>query len=170
MQVFNTDALFNGHNLIIGDGKGKNRVVRDLINKHNLRHGALVVLDYDGRLYESYGGKAMLADFASSESVFPNLLETLLHSKRYGGDQKTFAAMAQKLHAHTKPDKNNNDAFWSTMGTAAFNDSVGYSRPAYKIERPAKRSGADEETDEPQRTHSGQTHAQLRTELRTLHT
>ena len=126
MQVFNTGALLNGHNLILGDGKGKDRVVRDLIDNHDSRKGALVVLDYDGRLYESYNGKAMLADFASSESVFPNLLETLLHSRRYGGNQKTFAAMAQKLHAHTKPDKNNNDAFWSTMGTAAFKSYVEY--------------------------------------------
>ncbi|WP_300262477.1 hypothetical protein [uncultured Cloacibacillus sp.] len=147
MQVFNTDALLNGHNLIIGDGKGKNRVVRDLINKHNSRNGVLVVLDYDGRLYESYNGKAMLADFASSESVFPNLLETLLHSRRYGGDQKTFAAMAQKLHAHTKPDKNNNDAFWSTMGTAAFKSYVEYLCAVYKIERLATRYRAGEEND-----------------------
>ena len=145
MQVFNTDVLLNGQNLIIGDGKGKNRVVRDLINKHNSRNGVLVVLDYDGRLYESYNGKAMLADFASQESVFPNLLETLLHSKRYGGDQKTFAAMAQKLHAHTKPDKNNNDAFWSTMGTAAFKSYVEYLCAVYKIERLATRYRAGEE-------------------------
>lgn len=147
MQVFNTDALLNGHNLIIGDGKGKDRVVRDLINKHDSRNGALVVLDYDGRLYESYGGKAMLADFASSESVFPNLLETLLHSRRYGGDQKTFAAMAQKLHAHTKPDKNNNDAFWSTMGTTAFKSYVEYLCAVYKIERLAMQYRAGEEND-----------------------
>lgn len=147
MQVFNTGALLNGHNLIIGDGKGKDRVVRDLINKHDSRNGALVVLDYDGRLYESYGGKAMLADFASSESVFPNLLETLLHSKRYGGDQKTFAAMSQKLHAHTKPDKNNNDAFWSTMGTAAFKSYVEYLCAVYKIERLAMQYRAGEEND-----------------------
>lgn len=145
MQVFNTDALLNGHNLIIGDGKGKNRVVRDLINKHDSRNGALIVLDYDGRLYESYNGKAMLADFASSESVFPNLLETLLHSKRYGGDQKTFAAMSQKLHAHTKPDKNNNDAFWSTMGTTAFKSYVEYLCAVYKIERLAMQYRAGEE-------------------------
>lgn len=147
MQVFNTDALLNGHNLIIGDGKGKDRVVRDLINNHNPQNGALIVLDYDGRLYESYNGKAMLADFASSESVFPNLLETLLHSKRYGGDQKTFAAMAQKLHAHTKPDKNNNDAFWSTMGTAAFKSYVEYLCAVYKIERLAMQYRAGEEND-----------------------
>lgn len=147
MQVFNTDALLNGHNLIIGGGKGKDRVVRDLINNHNPQNGALVVLDYDGRLYESYNGKAMLADFASSESVFPNLLETLLHSKRYGGDQKTFAAMAQKLHAHTKPDKNNNDAFWSTMGTAAFKSYVEYLCAVYKIERLAMQYRAGEEND-----------------------
>ena len=145
MQVFHTDALHKGHNLIIGDGKGKDRVVRDLINNHNPRNGALVVLDYDGKLYESYNGKAMLADFASSESVFPNLLETLLHSKRYGGDQKTFAAMAQKLHAHTKPDKNNNDAFWSTMGTAAFRSYVEYLCAVYKIERLAMRYRTGEE-------------------------
>ena len=147
MQVFNTDALLNGQNLIIGDGKGKDRVVRDLINKHDSRNGALIVLDYDGRLYESYNGKAMLADFASNGSVFPNLLETLLHSKRYGGDQKTFAAMSQKLHAHTKPDKNNNDAFWSTMGTTAFKSYVEYLCAVYKIERLAMQYRAGEEND-----------------------
>ena len=145
MQVFNTDALLNGHNFIIGDGRGKDRVVRDLINNHDPRNGALIVLDYDGRLYESYNGKAMLADFASSGSVFPNLLETLLHAKRYGGDQKTFSAMSQKLHAHTKPDKNNNDAFWSTMGTAAFKSYVEYLCAVYKIERLATRYRAGEE-------------------------
>ena len=69
MQVFNSDALLNGHNFIIGDGRGKDRVVRDLINNHDPRNGALVVLDYDGKLYESYNGKAMLADFSSSGSV-----------------------------------------------------------------------------------------------------
>lgn len=145
MQVFYSDALLNGHNFIIGDGRGKDRVVRDLINNHDPRNGALVVLDYDGKLYESYNGKAMLADFSSSGSVFPNLLETLLHSKRYGGDQKTFSAMSQKLHAHTKPDKNNNDAFWSTMGTAAFKSYVEYLCAVYKIERLAMRYRADGE-------------------------
>ena len=147
MQVFNTDALLNGHNFITGERKVKDRVIQEFLRRHNPRNGALIVLDYDGRLYESYNGRAMLADFASSESVFPNLLETLLHSKRYGGDQKTFAAMAQKLHAHTKPDKNNNDAFWSAMGTAAFKSYVEYLCAVYKIERLAMRYRAGEEND-----------------------
>lgn len=149
MKIFNTDALLNGHNLIItGERKVKDRVIQEFLRRHDpQQNGALVVLDYDGRLYESYNGKAMLADFASQESVFPNLLETLLHSKRYGGDQKTFAAMAQKLHAHTKPDKNNNDAFWSTMGTTAFKSYVEYLCAVYKIERLAMQYRAGEEND-----------------------
>lgn len=149
MKIFNTDALLNGHNLIItGERKVKDRVIQEFLRRHDpQQNGALVVLDYDGRLYESYNGKAMLADFASQESVFPNLFETLLHSKRYGGDQKTFAAMAQKLHAHTKPDKNNNDAFWSTMGTTAFKSYVEYLCAVYKIERLAMQYRAGEEND-----------------------
>ena len=111
MKDFNLDLLYGGHSIIIGERKVKDKAIRELLYRHDPTRGALVVLDYDGKQYESYNGKAMLADFSSSGSVFPNLLETLLHAKRYGGDQKTFSAMSQKLHAHTKPDKNNNDAF-----------------------------------------------------------
>lgn len=89
----------------------------------------------------------MLADLSSRESVVPNLLETLLHSKKYGGDPRTFSVMLQKLNAHPKPDIGSNDAFWSSMGTATFRAYIEYLCAVYKIERRTMQYGAGEECD-----------------------
>ena len=141
MREFNTKLLSSGHSVIIGDGKVKDKLVSEILRKHEPSGGALLVLDYDGKYYESYEGNAMLADFSSMESVFPNILETMLHSKKYGADIKTFSVMMQKLLAHSKPDRGSNDAFWSTMGAAAFRSYIEYLCAIYKIERRTARRG-----------------------------
>ena len=147
MKDFTMDLLYGGHSIIIGERKVKDKAIRELLYRHDPTRGALVVLDYDGKQYENYNGKAMLADFTSRESVVPNLLETLLHSKRYGGAPKTFSVMLQKLHAHPKPDRGSNDAFWSSMGTATFRAYVEYLCAVYKIERRTMQYGVGEECD-----------------------
>lgn len=147
MKDFNLDLLYGGHSIIIGERKVKDKAIRELLCRHDPTRGALVVLDYDGKQYENYNGKAILADFTSRESVVPNLLETLLHSKKYGGAPKTFSMMAQKLHAHPKPDRGSNDAFWSSMSTATFRTYVEYLCAVYKIERRTMQYGAGEECD-----------------------
>ena len=147
MKDFNLDLLYGGHSIIIGERKVKDKAIRELLCRHDPTRGALVVLDYDGKQYENYNGKAILADFTSRESVVPNLLETLLHSKKYGGAPKTFSMMAQKLHAHPKPDRGSNDAFWSAMRTATFRTYVEYLCAVYKIERRTMQYGAGEECD-----------------------
>lgn len=147
MKDFTMDLLYGGHSIIIGERKVKDKAIRELLYGHDPTRGALVVLDYDGKQYENYNGKAMLADLSSREGVVPNLLETLLHSKKYGGAPKTFSVMLQKLHAHPKPDRGSNDAFWSSMGTATFRAYVEYLCAVYKIERRTMQYGAGEECD-----------------------
>ncbi|WP_303148271.1 hypothetical protein [uncultured Cloacibacillus sp.] len=142
MKEFDAGLFRSGHSLIIGDNKVKDNIVRELIRSYDPWRGALVVLDYDGTLYESFGGEAVLADFSSKESAMPDILETLLRSKKYGADIKTFAAMMQKLHAIPKPDKGSNDAFWSAMGTAAFMTYIEYLCAVYKIDKLAAVHGA----------------------------
>ena len=76
MKELETTLLSGGHKLIIGDRDVKGRVIKEYIKNHD---GALLIFDYGGRLYESYEGDAILADFSSESSVAPDLLETLLH-------------------------------------------------------------------------------------------
>ena len=105
MKEFDTNRLCGGHCFIIGESSAKDSVIREMLNRHSGSSGALVVLDYDGRFYESYGGEAVLADFSSVGSVVPDLLEssvgsvvpdlleTLLHSSRYARNPQIFALM-----------------------------------------------------------------------------
>ena len=67
MQVFNTDALLNGHNLIItGERKVKDSVIREFIRRHDpQQNGALIVLDYDGR----YSASALTVTAKSLEGA-----------------------------------------------------------------------------------------------------
>ena len=135
MKELETNLLRSGHKLIIGDRDVKDRVIKDVIKENIKSHdGALVIFDYSGRLYESYEGDALLADFSSEDSVVPDLLETLLHS-RYGEFPKTFAAMMQELIVQTKPDRTSNDAYWSNISKAAFRDCVEYLCVMYKVEK-----------------------------------
>lgn len=134
IKRFDTDTLREEHCLIIGESSAKDAVVRDMLNRHDGSAGALVVLDYDGRFYESCGGDALLADFSSKGSVVPDLLETLLHSP-YGNDPKTFAMMMQKLLCIPKPDRTSNDTFWSTSSAEAFKQYIEYLCVLYKTEK-----------------------------------
>ena len=93
MKEFDTNRLYGGHCFIIGESSAKDAVIREMLSRHSASTGALIVLDYDGRFYESYGGEAVLADFSSVGSVVPDLLETLLHSSRYARNPQIFALM-----------------------------------------------------------------------------
>lgn len=139
MKELETTLLSGGHKLIIGDRDAKGRVIKEYIKNHD---GALLIFDYGGRLYESYEGDAILADFSSESSVAPDLLETLLHS-RYGESPKTFATMMQELIIQMKPDRTSNDAYWSNISKAAFRDYIEYLCILYKVEKnsPAEARG-----------------------------
>lgn len=135
MKEFDTNRLCGGHCFIIGESSAKDAVIREMLSRHSASTRALIVLDYDGRFYESYGGEAVLADFSSAGSVVPDLLETLLHSSHYGRNPKIFALMMQRLLSITKPDRTSNDAFWSVMSSAAFKQYVEYLCALYKVEK-----------------------------------
>ena len=139
MKELDMKLLRGGHKLIIGDRDVKDLVIKEYIKSHD---GALIIFDYNGRLYESYEGDALLADFSSENSIVPDLLETLLHS-RYGASPKTFAAMMQELIVQTKPDRTSNDAYWSNISKAAFRDYIEYLCILYKVEKnsPAEARG-----------------------------
>ncbi len=131
MKTIDTTLLDGGNKLAIGDKDVKDRVMREYIKNHE---GALIVFDYDGRLYEGYKGEAILVDFSSDGGVAPDLLETLLHSQ-YGESPKAFASMMQELVVHTKMDRTSNDAFWSNISKAAFRDYIEYMCVLYKTEK-----------------------------------
>lgn len=131
MKELETKLLSGGNKVILGDRDVKDRVIKEYIKDHD---GALVILDRDGRLYESCGGDAVLVDFSSEGSAVPDLWETLLHS-RYGESPKTFASMMQELILQTKPDRTSNDAYWSNISKAAFRDYIEYLCVLYKVEK-----------------------------------
>lgn len=140
MKELETNILDGGNKLIIGDRATKSMVMREYIKNHT---GALIVFDYDGRLYESCEGDAILVDFSSEGSVVPDLWETLLYSE-YGESPKSFAATMQKLVIHTKPDRGSNDAFWTNIASSAFRQYIEYLAVIYKMDKYSLSSGRNQ--------------------------
>lgn len=140
MKELEMNIIDGGNKLIIGDRDAKAKVMRKYIND---RDGALIVFDYDGRLYESFEGDAILADFSSEGSVVPDLWETLLHSE-YGESPKSFASVIQKLVIQTKPDRGSNDAFWTNIASSAFRQYIEYLAVIYKMDKYSLSSGRNQ--------------------------
>lgn len=145
MERFNTERLYSGNNLIIGSGRIKECLVNELLRSYKPEFGALIVFDYDARLYESYEGASLLADFASKEGVAPNMFETLLRSKKYGAEIKSFISMMHRINAETKPTRNANDSFWISMAEEVFRTYVEYMSVIYLAEKYMRRNGNSEE-------------------------
>lgn len=121
------DVWGRGGLLLLGGKAERENTVNYLLGQWNHNAGeSLVVLDPDGRLYSRYGGRGLLVDLASANSVLPDVYAPILHHPRYGRTPALSAKLIADVAVSEKKDRTSNDAFWSQSGRQLIEEYLAY--------------------------------------------
>lgn len=112
--------------LLLGDGSERRNTVECVLGSWKQEDGPLVVLDRDGRLFERYGGRRLLVDFESANSVVPDVYSTILSHRRYGRTPRESAKLICDVMVREAKDRTSNDQFWSTTGRKVVQEYIEY--------------------------------------------
>lgn len=123
---FSVECIKKHGALLIGDKEERENTVKYLLEGWDRKSGPLVVLDTDGRLYGRYGGKGLLVDFTSANSVIPDAYGPILSHSKYGRTPERSAKLIADTVIRERKDKNSNDAFWSQIGRQLVEEYVEY--------------------------------------------
>ena len=139
IDYLSAESIWERGGLLLGDKVKRENTVNYLLGRWNHNAGELlVVLDPDGRLYSRYGGKGLLVDLASANSVIPDFYTPVLNHSRYGRTPALSAKLVTDVIVREKQDRTSNDAFWSQSGRQLIEEYVAY---CFLLSHLYKRSG-----------------------------
>ncbi len=101
--------------LLLGDRDETRNTVRCVMDMWKVadKLEPVVVLDFDGSLYERSGGKGLLVDFSSIGSYVPDFYTPLLRHGCYEESPRASAELIVDLIMTDKQSKGSNDEFWT---------------------------------------------------------
>lgn len=112
--------------LLLGGKSEREDTVKYLLGRWSNTGELLVVLDHDGGLYSRYGGRGVLVDLASANSVLPDVYAPILDHPRYGRTPALSAKLIADVAVSEKKDRTSNDAFWSQSGRQLIEEYLAY--------------------------------------------
>lgn len=127
IDYLSADNIWGRGCLLLGGKAERENAVNYFLGQWNHNAGeSLVVLDPDGRLYARYGGRGLLVDLASANSVIPDFYAPVLNHRRYGRTPALSAKLVADVIIREKQDRTSNDAFWSMNGRQLIEEYVAY--------------------------------------------
>ena len=113
--------------MLLGDRAERYNTVSGIIGSWNARvDGPLIVLDPTGNLYEKYGGRGILIDFESANSLFPDVYTPIFKHRKYGLTPRQAAKLIVDVIVKEGQDRGSNDMFWSQSGRQTLIEYVEY--------------------------------------------
>ena len=127
IDYLSAENIWERGGLLLGGKAERTNTVQFLLGRWNhVAGGALIVLDPDGSLYERYGGRGLLVDLASVNSVLPDVYAPILNHRRYGRTPTLSAKLVADVVVQEKQDRTSNDAFWSQNGRQLIEEYLTY--------------------------------------------
>ena len=127
IDYLSAENIWERGGLLLGGKAERTNTVQFLLGRWNhVAGGALIVLDPDGSLYERYGGRGLLVDLASVNSVLPDVYAPILNHRRYGRTPALSAKLIADVVVQEKQDRTSNDAFWSQNGRQLIEEYLTY--------------------------------------------
>ena len=128
IEYLSAESIWEGGGLLLGGKAERTNTVQYLLGQWNRDNAgeALIVLDPDGSLYERYGGRGIIVDLASTNSVMPDVYTPILNHLRYGRTPALSAKLVTDVIVREKQDRTSNDAFWSMNGRQLIEEYVAY--------------------------------------------
>lgn len=125
---FTAETLCGRDTLLLGGGEGKMATVAAAVDEWPglCPDTALIVFDHGGRLYESFAGEALLADFSSEGSVIPDVIEPFVSNEDIGISSENIAyAVRQALYQEIR-SRDANDKFFDDLGKLVTDRMLAY--------------------------------------------
>ncbi len=118
IRDFTPETVRGGSALMLGGIERKNASFRALIAEwpRAFPDDALIVLDHSGRLYESFEGRATLADLSSRGSVVPDLIEPFVLNETSGESSANIAGAIRQAAYQEIRSRDANDKFFDDLG------------------------------------------------------
>lgn len=135
MEIKEFEAgLIRGRDTLMLGGSGKRESFRRLIESWPALcpDCALVVFDHSGALYESFSGRPLLADLASSGSVIPNLIAPFIFSDTLGARSEEIAYTIRQAVYQEIRSRDANDKFFDDLGKLATDRMLVYMLETFK--------------------------------------
>ena len=128
IDYLSAESIWERGGMLLGGKTERTNTVQYLLGQWNRDNAdeSLIVLDPDGSLYECYGGKGLLVDLASANSVIPDFYAPVLNHSRYGRTPALSAKLIADVVIREKQDRTSNDAFWSMNGRQLIEEYLAY--------------------------------------------
>lgn len=124
---FEAKNLWERGAALVGDKAERTNTAKLLVGSWTNSDGALVICDGDGSLYSQYGGRGLLVDFQSSNSVVPDICTPIVRHRRYGRSPRESARLIGDVVIRERQDRSSNDQFWTMSGRQTMLEYIEYS-------------------------------------------
>ena len=128
IDYLSAESIWKRGGLLLGGKTERTNTVQYLLGQWNRDNAgeSLIVFDQDGRLYKSYGGRGLLVDLASANSVIPDFYAPVLNHSRFGRTPVLSSKLITDVIVREKQDRTSNDAFWSMNGRQLIEEYLAY--------------------------------------------
>ena len=128
IDYLSAESIWKRGGLLLGGKTERTNTVQYLLGQWNRDNAgeSLIVFDQDGRLYKSYGGRGLLVDLASANSVIPDFYAPVLNHSRFGRTPVLSSKLITDVIVREKQDRTSNDAFWSQNGRQLIEEYLAY--------------------------------------------
>ncbi len=124
---FEAKNLWERGAALVGDKAERMNTVKSIVSSWTDSDGALIICDGDGSLYSQYGGRGLLVDFQSSNSVVPDICTPIVRHRRYGRSPRESARLIGDVVIRERQDRSSNDQFWTMSGRQTMLEYIEYS-------------------------------------------